>query len=225
MATGHDPSDTDVAGLRLRRIPRQARSREKVARMLEAADRLLAGEGTEALTTTRVAAEAGVSVGALYQYLPDRDVIIDALADRYLTRLEALMDSFVDRASRESWPDPVRILLDSFADLYRSEPGFRALWFGSHLTERTREADRQHKRVMAAGLHRVLVAQHLVPDDTAAETACYTAFLAADAVTQEAFRTNSDGNPELLDHLKTMLQAYLDRLVPASGGTGGASST
>jgi AcrR family transcriptional regulator len=211
MAEEHD---ADVVGLRrLRRVPRQARSREKVARMLEAADRLLATEGTEALTTTRVAAEAGVSVGALYQYLPDRDVIIDALADRYLGRLEELMDSFVDRAIRESWPDPVAILLDTFADLYRCEPGFRALWFGRHLTERTREADREHKRVMATGLHRILVAQHLISDDTTTETACYTAFLAADAITQEAFRADPNGSPELLRHLKTMLQAYLDQLV------------
>src|SRR3954447_25159346 len=64
-----------------RRVPRQARAREKLARVLEAADRLLAEEGVEALTTTRVAAAAGVSVGALYQYLPDRDAITEPLAE------------------------------------------------------------------------------------------------------------------------------------------------
>src|SRR5690349_25104728 len=104
----------------LRRTPRQARSREKLARVLEAADRLLVAAGAEALTTTRVAAEAGVSVGALYQYLPDRDAIVDTLADRYLARLETLMESFVDRATRESWPDPAAVLVDAFAGLYRS---------------------------------------------------------------------------------------------------------
>jgi AcrR family transcriptional regulator len=210
MAGEHD---AEAAGMRLRRVPRQARSRQKLARVLDAADRLLATEGVEALTTTKVAAEAGVSVGALYQYLPDRDAIVDALADRYLTRLEGLMDSFADRASRETWPDPVALLVDAFADLYRREPGFRALWFGRHLTERTREADRRHKHVMAAGVYRVLVAQHLLPDDdTAGETACYTAFLAADAITQEAFRADPDGAVDLLDQLKAMLRAYLDQL-------------
>lgn len=207
-----DPFDADVAGLRLRRTPRQARARQKVAKVLEAADRLLASEGPEVLTTTRVAAEAGVSVGALYQYLPDRDAIIDALAEQYLTRLEALMASLADRAARESWSDPVALLVDAFAELYRSEPGFRALWFGRHLTERTRKADYRHKRVMAVGVHRILVAQRLLPDDAEAETACYTAFLAADAVTQEAFRADPDGSGELLRQLKSMLRAYLGRL-------------
>jgi len=196
-----------------RRVPRQARAREKLARVLEAADRLLAEEGVEALTTTRVAAAAGVSVGALYQYLPDRDAITEALAGSYLARLEDLMTAFADQAAKETWDDPVGLLVDAFAALYRAEPGFRALWLGRGLTEATREADVAHKRVMATGVHRVLVAQRLLRDDAEAATACRTAFLAADAVIQEAFRADPGGAGELLDHLKVMLRAYLERLV------------
>ena len=212
MPSARDPIDPDPAALPLRRTPRQTRSRQKLARVLEAADRLLVAEGAEALTTTRVAAEAGVSVGALYQYLPDRAAIVDTLAEGYLARLETLMDSFLDRASRETWPDPVAVLVDAFANLYRSEPGLRALWFGHHLTERTREADRVHKHVMAVGVHRILVAQKLLPDNPAAATACHTAFLAADAVIQQAFRTDADGAADLLEHLKIMLGSYLKAL-------------
>lgn len=196
-----------------RRVPRQARAREKLARVLEAADRLLAEEGVEALTTTRVAAAAGVSVGTLYQYLPDRDAITEALADGYLARLEDLMTAFTDQAARETWEDPVGLLVDAFAALYRAEPGFRALWLGRGLTQATREADVAHKRVMAAGVHRVLVAQGRLRDDEAAATACRTAFLAADAVIQDAFRADPGGAATLLDQLKTMLNAYLERLV------------
>ncbi|WP_370962173.1 TetR/AcrR family transcriptional regulator [Amycolatopsis sp. cg9] len=195
---------------RLRRVPRQARSREKLARVLAAADRLLAEDGVEALTTTRVAAEAGVPVGTLYQYLPDREAITEALAEGYLARLEELMGAFAERAEEETWDDPVGLLVDAFAGLYRAEPGFRALWLGRGLTDGAREADRAHKRVMAAGVHRILVAQRLLRDDYPAAVACRTAFLAADAVLQEAFR--GDGAPELLDPVKTMLRAYLGQL-------------
>lgn len=198
---------------RLRRVPRQERSRQKLARLLEAADKLLAEEGVEALTTTRVAAAAGISVGALYQYLPDRDAITEALADGYLARLEDLMTSFTEQAAKETWDDPVGLLVDAFTALYRAEPGFRALWLGRGLTEAAREADLAHKRVMAVGVHRVLVAQRLLGDDDAAATACRTAFLAADAVIQEAFRADPAGAAGLLDQLKVMLRAYLDRLV------------
>jgi AcrR family transcriptional regulator len=202
----------------LRRTPRQARSRQKLAQVLAAADRLLVAEGADALTTTRVAAEAGVSVGALYQYLPDRDAIIDTLADGYLARLAALMGTFVDRASHETWDDPVGLLVDAFAGLFRAEPGFRALWFSRHLTERTREADRRHKLVMADGVHRILVAQGMLADDAEAAAACRAAFLAADAVIQEAFRADPDGAPELLDQLRVMLRVYLESLVTTVRG-------
>lgn len=208
MVTSSAEYPDDVV-VRLRKVPQQARSRDKVVRVLQAADRLLATEGADALTTTRVAAAAGVSVGALYQYLPDRAAIIDALAARYLARLESLMGAFVDAAATERWPDPVEVLVEASAEIYRSEPGFRALWFGRHLTEETRAADRRHKRTMAHGAYRVLVAQGLAEEGEAAELASYTGFLAADAVMQEAFRTDPGGDPALLAELKTLLRAYL----------------
>src|SRR3954468_9196667 len=106
---------------RLRRIPRQARSRARLQRMLDAADALLATEGAAALTTTRVAEAAGVSVGSLYQYLPDKGAIVEALAGRYLAEFEGLMEALAEEASAapERWSDPVGRLLDAFAQRYR----------------------------------------------------------------------------------------------------------
>src|SRR3954468_21993062 len=120
---------------RLRRVPRQARSRARLQRMLDAADALLATEGAAALTTTRVAEAAGVSVGSLYQYLPDKGAIVEALARRYLAEFEEVMDKVVERAASESWDDPVGVLIDTFAEHYRRRPGYRALWFGRNLGE------------------------------------------------------------------------------------------
>src|SRR3954453_10965883 len=116
---------------RLRRVPRQARSRARLQRMLDAADELLATEGAEALTTTRVAGAAGVSVGSLYQYLPDKEAIVEALAGRYLTEFEGLMEELAERAPLA---DPVGTLIDAFAQRYRDRPGYRALWFGREMT-------------------------------------------------------------------------------------------
>ncbi|MEU2286952.1 TetR/AcrR family transcriptional regulator [Streptomyces sp. NPDC013178] len=197
----------------LRRTPRQARSKARLALVLAAAERVLVDEGVEALTTTRVAAEAQVSVGSLYQYLPDRDAIIDALAAGCFTRLEAVMDDLVRAASAERWDDPVGVLIDTFAGIYRTEHGFRALWFGSGLTERTRAADREHKRRMADGVRRVLLALGAVRDDEELARSCHAAVLAADALAQEAFRRDAGGDAELLDEAKVMLRGYLAAVV------------
>lgn len=200
---------TEPAAAPLRRTPQQARSKARLARVLEAAERVLVAQGAEALTTTRVAAEAGVSVGSLYQYLPDREAIIDALAAGYVARLEAAMDELVRSASAGSWADPVGVLVDEFAAIYRTEHGFRALWFGGGLTERARAADRAHKRRMADGVRRVLLALGLVHDGERLTRSCLAAVLAADALAQEAFRRDASGDAGLLEEAKVMLRGYL----------------
>jgi AcrR family transcriptional regulator len=182
---------------RLRRVPRQARSRERLQRVLDAADELLASEGAEALTTTRVAEAAGVSVGSLYQYLPDKGAIVEALAQRYLAEFEDVMDAVAVRAEQESWDDPVGTLIDTFADHYRARPGYRALWFGRHLNEELRAADRENNVALAAGVRRVL---------GVSEREARAGVLVADALLQEAFRTGDDA---LIGEAKRILRLYL----------------
>lgn len=64
------------------RKPRQQRALHKVELILEAAMRLLEQGGHAALNTNAIAATAGVSIGTLYQYFPDKDAILDTLAGR-----------------------------------------------------------------------------------------------------------------------------------------------
>ena len=78
------------AASRLRREPRQARSRARLAQILAAADAILAEEGVEALTIRRIAERAGVPVGTLYQFFPDKGSVVDAVARAYIAEFDAL---------------------------------------------------------------------------------------------------------------------------------------
>lgn len=71
------------------REPRQERARYKVELILEAALRLLDSGGMPALTTNAVAQTAGVSIGTLYQYFPNKEAILDALAERRMAEMSA----------------------------------------------------------------------------------------------------------------------------------------
>jgi AcrR family transcriptional regulator len=193
----------------LRRAPQQARSRQKIARVLDAAERLLVSGGAETLTTTRIAAAARISVGSLYQYFPNTEAILAALANRYMAEFEQLMDELVEEALEARWDDPVVILIDAYADRYRAEPGYRALWFGRHLNEELRAADRENKLSLANRVARLLVATGVARDDAYLAIAARAAVLTADALLQEAFRTNPDGDAELLDEAKTILRGHL----------------
>ena len=76
---------------RLRNAPIQARSRERLRRVLDAADQVLAADGARAFTTTRVAAQAGVPIGSVYRFFPDKQAIVEALAVRYWSEFEDLV--------------------------------------------------------------------------------------------------------------------------------------
>jgi AcrR family transcriptional regulator len=68
--------------LKPRKIPQQSRAEQTVATILEAAARVLETKGMEGMNTNLVAQRAGVGVGSLYQYFPNKDALIVALSKR-----------------------------------------------------------------------------------------------------------------------------------------------
>src|SRR6202012_1694138 len=69
-------TDRRQAQISSRKRPKQSRSTELVAAILEAAAQVLAIEGAQRFTTARVAEKAGVSIGSLYQYFPNKAAIL-----------------------------------------------------------------------------------------------------------------------------------------------------
>jgi len=121
-----------------RKAPRQARSAQLVADILEAAVRVLAEDGAHRFTTARVAERAGVSIGSLYQYFPNKAAILfrlqsdewtetgalmrGILEDRSVSpreRLRLLVHAFVQSECEEA---EMRIALDDAAPYYRGAP-------------------------------------------------------------------------------------------------------
>ena len=87
MSTPHETQD-----LLPRKKPRQQRSHATVAAILEAAAHILEKMGLDSYTTNAVAARAGVSIGSVYQYFPNRDALTRALIER---RSEALLTAIL----------------------------------------------------------------------------------------------------------------------------------
>jgi AcrR family transcriptional regulator len=89
-----------------RKNPSQERSRETVARILEAAGRILVADGYEHASTKRIAAAAGISPGSLYQYFPNKEAVVvatveqmvDTLAENFIASLPHLTDADPDRS-------------------------------------------------------------------------------------------------------------------------------
>jgi AcrR family transcriptional regulator len=200
---------------RLRREPQQARARARIEHVLATADRLLAEEGAGALTTTRVAAAAGISVGSLYQWFPDKSAIAEALALRYVREFEQVAERLAEAAERDGADDPAATWLHAFTAAFRARPGFRAMWFGGLRTERLRDLTRPGLEVIAGSLERVLrVGAPDASPDVLAATAAMTV-TTADALLRAAFREDPDGDRRLLDEATVMLRAYLAQRLEA----------
>ena len=127
-----------TARISSRKQPQQARSTELVAAILEAAIQVLAKEGATRFTTARVAEKAGVSVGSVYQYFPNKAAILFRLqSDEWqqttqmlrdildktdvapLERLRTLVHAFIHSECEEA---QMRVALNDAAPLYRDAP-------------------------------------------------------------------------------------------------------
>lgn len=80
----------------MRKTPRQQRSRQMVESLIDATARVLAERGLDATTTNHIAEAAGVSVGSLYQYFPDKDALIEALLKRMVGELTTAFNEQID---------------------------------------------------------------------------------------------------------------------------------
>src|SRR5271169_5813388 len=80
-----------------RKSPVQARSTVTVEAIYEATIQVLLSQGAERLTTTRVAERAGVSVGTLYQYYPNKQALLYAVMQRHLEHVASTVEQACER--------------------------------------------------------------------------------------------------------------------------------
>lgn len=83
---------TTVESTLRRREPKQQRSQRTVEDVLEAVQLVVKRHGTQAITTNRIAEAAGISVGSLYQYFPDKRAIFAALHDQHVDDVRQVME-------------------------------------------------------------------------------------------------------------------------------------
>jgi AcrR family transcriptional regulator len=111
-----------------RKRPRQQRSRDTVDAIVEAAAQVFQREGLGA-TTNRIAERAGVSIGTLYQYFPNKQSLLYELAERHMDAVGRRLDAEFAclRARPCSWEEAVRVLVGALVELHSDRPRVHAL--------------------------------------------------------------------------------------------------
>ncbi|POA96958.1 TetR/AcrR family transcriptional regulator [Chromobacterium sinusclupearum] len=106
-----------------RKAPRQNRSCHAVAAILEAAARILASDGYAAFNTNRVAELAGVGIGSLYQYFPNKQALVAALHRRHGEETLAALDAALAASDGRPPREQLAAMVAAALDLHRRELG------------------------------------------------------------------------------------------------------
>ena len=105
-----------LAAFEPRKTPVQARAAVTVEAICEATIQVLLSHGAEGLTTTRVADRAGVSVGTLYQYYPNKRSLLYAVMEEHLDRVATAVESACEQARNKPLAEMIKQVVEVFVD-------------------------------------------------------------------------------------------------------------
>jgi AcrR family transcriptional regulator len=194
-------------------VPVQGRSVARVARMLDACAELVDEVGYDGLTTTLLAERAGVAIGSVYQFFPDKRAVVQALTMRNLEAYLRQLGTRIAEERFEYWWDAVDAAIDEYIMMHRTTPGFRTLHFGDVVDVHLLDDERDNNSVIVEQLAALLVDRFGITAGTRLEFALNIAVETADALIKMAFRRDPVGDPLVIEEAKALIREYLHRHV------------
>ncbi len=198
----------------IRRKPTQERAKERVERILAAASELIAETGSDAVRMSEIAARAGVPIGSLYQYFPDKPAILRVLAQRVMERVrEGLISSLTGLDSAQEAIIRVDGLMEGYYQLFLTEPDVRDIWSATQSDKALQALDvedsRENARVFFASL------KHLVPkrDHQRFEAASFLLMQLAGAAVRLAIAVDRKEGDRLMREYRAMTRRELENLL------------
>jgi AcrR family transcriptional regulator len=103
-------------------LARQERGRQTVDALVRATAHILEREGYEQTSTNKIAQAAGVSIGSLYQYFPNKEALVAAVIDRHQEAMSQMFRGQIAKAGRLPVKTAVRKLVKAVIDAHRIDP-------------------------------------------------------------------------------------------------------
>lgn len=193
----------------VRRTPVQERSTDTVHQILKAASDLLAKEPLDQITTSRVAQAAGVSIGGLYRFFPDKQSIIDAIAVRHVEDLRTALEQRLGSGLPEDGPAFLGVVVDAYVAFLNERPDFRAIALGRHVSASTR-----HKHaspdVGPAALVKKFILESVGMNISDLDLRIRVAIEAGERLIAYAYEQESGENRKaVIEEMKTLLGKYM----------------
>ena len=193
-----------------RRRPSQERSRDRVERILDATAALLGDTPVDKITTAAIAEEAGVPIGSVYQYFPNKLAVLAELARRVMEQVDLKTASLIaEDFGVLPWDQAIDRAIDATIQGYAEQPGYLQLLLSIRPTPEFRLITDESNERVAALLARHPALRALIPADRV-ELVTRAAIQAANALQDWAL---SADDPHLANRIiremKTLLKGYL----------------
>jgi AcrR family transcriptional regulator len=190
-----------------RRQPVQERSRETVARLLDAAAAIIDEAGVEAATTRAIAERARVAYPSLYRFYADREEILEQLLERHLADLDAQAVAAEGTWQITSIEDVIDRELDLHIAYYEEHPSAARLWLSGRSSPTVIAHVRERTRVLAERMRTALIGAGLIPPETDSRVLLLVVEL-GDRILDVAFRGSSTHDPVIIQLGRTALKAF-----------------
>lgn len=202
-----EPAQDDVT---LRRNPKQARSRQRVERLLQVAEGLIARYGNTGFSMRELAIQADMPIASAYQYFPNQDAVIRQLVIRYHETFHDWMKERFGRvSSKEDFLNAVMEGIETWIAFLGETPAYRALLSGSQSTEALRKLDAEDSRRNAVVVGHAILRLKPSIGEPRAVAAGLLLCEAANAVTLMASDIEPEAGRKLVAELETMMKLYV----------------
>jgi AcrR family transcriptional regulator len=201
----------------MRKQPLQERSRQRLARIVDAGEKEFATVGFEAATMESIAIRAETSIGSVYQYFPDKRALFHAVAERFETDSRAFFERVVAEGDLSLPLDAlVDTVIDAIWEFNVRGDGLRAVWLAGFLSRELLDLAEQMNVRSAEVMQAVLAAR--APGLTKRRRLIVARFLVdmVSAMLFVAARSRGIASEHVLDETKSAVKAYL-RVALAEG--------
>lgn len=195
-----------------RKTPAQKRSRDRVERMLAAATELIAAQGSDALRMSEVAERAGVSIGSLYQFFPDKTALIGTLVERCNAgSRRCIEDGLAAVHDEDGFRRAFAELIGVYYGIFLAEPAMRDIWSGAQADKALRDLQLGESRRNGALVAGVLKRLRPEADTAALENSAFLVMHLGEEAMRLAISVGRQEGVALIEAYKRMALAELSR--------------
>lgn len=201
----------------MRREPVQRRSAARVSSILDACAALLDEFDYDDLTTSKIAERAGVPIGSLYQYFPDKRAVVQALTMRNLEAFsEEVERIFTGTGVPTVWREAVDRVLDAYLLMLDEVPGFGRIRFGDVVDTHLLDPEDDNDAVIAQKLSELFAKSYRVPNSEDLRLAFWMVVEVADALIKLALRVSPRQREVALTTCREVIGRILDQYMDAT---------